>query len=71
MLDVLAAASLCRTLAAHAFGSDSAPVLRIGDGEDVDTSGNRERPLTRLVDVSALAGIDRHVLRRMRGWQCR
>ncbi|WP_318218964.1 GntR family transcriptional regulator [Streptomyces sp. SCL15-6] len=65
VLDVLAAASLCRTLAASSFGSDSSPVLEIGDGEDVDTSGDREGPLTRLIDVSALAGIDRHVLRWM------
>ncbi|PAZ10510.1 hypothetical protein CLM62_40950 [Streptomyces sp. SA15] len=65
VLDVMAAASLCRTLAAHSFGPGSAPVLEIGGGEDVDTSGDREGPLTRLVDVSALEGLDRHVLRWM------
>ncbi|MFD5589337.1 GntR family transcriptional regulator [Streptomyces sp. NPDC127063] len=64
VLDVLAAATLCRTLAAHSFGPDSAPVLEIGGG-DADTSGDREGPLTRRVDVSALEGIDRHVLRWM------
>jgi hypothetical protein len=37
--------------------------LEIRVGEDLDTSGDREGPLTRLVDVSALEGIDRHVLR--------
>ena len=47
VLDVLAAASLCRTLAAHSFGPDSAPVLEIQVGGDVDTSGDREGPLTR------------------------
>ncbi|MFJ6076386.1 winged helix-turn-helix domain-containing protein [Streptomyces sp. NPDC093065] len=65
VLDVLAAASLCRSLAAHSFGPGSAPVLEIRVSEDVDTSGDREGPLTRLVDVSALEGLDRHVLRWM------
>jgi hypothetical protein len=65
VLDVLAAASLCRSLAAHIFDPGSAPVLEIRVGEDVDTFGDREGPLTRLVDVSALEGIDRHVLRWM------
>lgn len=64
VLDLFAAASLCRTLAAHSFGPGSAPVLEIGGG-GVDTSGDREGPLTRLVDVSALEGLDRHVLRWM------
>jgi DNA-binding transcriptional MocR family regulator len=65
VLDVLAAASLCRTLAARSFAPGSAPVLEIQVGGDVDTSGDREGPLTRLVDVSALEGLDRHVLRWM------
>jgi DNA-binding transcriptional MocR family regulator len=65
VLDVLAAASLCRTLAARSFAPSSAPVLEIQLGVDVDTSGDREAPLTRLVDVSALEGLDRHVLRWM------
>ncbi|MFI0141968.1 winged helix-turn-helix domain-containing protein [Streptomyces luteogriseus] len=65
VLDVLAAASLCRSLAARSFGPGSAPVLEIQVGGEVDTSGDREGPLTRLVDVSALEGLDRRVLRWM------
>ncbi|MFI7501853.1 GntR family transcriptional regulator [Streptomyces sp. NPDC049687] len=65
VLDFFAAASLCRTLTAHSFGPGSAPVLEIRVGEDVDTSGGREGPLTRRVDVSALEDLDRHVLRWM------
>lgn len=65
IFDVLAAASLCRTLAARTSPPGSAPVLEIRVGEDVDTSGDREGPLTRRVDVAALAGLDRHVLRWM------
>ncbi|MFF5846423.1 hypothetical protein ACIP25_07120 [Streptomyces massasporeus] len=40
-------------------------MLEIQVGGDVDTSGDRQGPLTRMVDVSVLEGLDRHVLRWM------
>jgi len=67
ILDVMAAASVCRSLAAHTFGkNDNNPKLPVGGDPAWLTENENEwtRP-GRMVDVSALVGIDRHVLRWM------
>lgn len=63
--DLFAAAALCRGLAARYLPPDAAPVAEVHVGGSADTSGDREGPLTVLVDVAPLEGLDRHVLRWM------
>ncbi|MGW3910527.1 GntR family transcriptional regulator [Streptomyces sp. NPDC005070] len=64
VLDVLAAASMCRTLAASAFPSGEPPTLALGGSPDWGTAHETEKSAPpRQVDVSALAGLDRHVVR--------
>lgn len=68
ILDVLAASALCRNLAAVTFGPDTdVPTLAIGGSPDWDDPhADPEKVLPpRHVDVSALAGLDRHLLRWM------
>ncbi|MGR3875821.1 GntR family transcriptional regulator (plasmid) [Streptomyces graminifolii] len=67
ILDVMAAAAVCRSLAATTFGKhDTNPTIPVGGDPDWLTEHEHEntRP-GRMVDVSALVGIDRHVLRWM------
>ncbi|MEW2301960.1 GntR family transcriptional regulator [Streptomyces sp. NPDC006655] len=67
ILDVMAAAALCRSLASYTFGKgDDTPRLPVGGDPAWLTEYEEEwtRP-GRMVDVSALVGIDRHVLRWM------
>ncbi|MFH8410436.1 GntR family transcriptional regulator [Streptomyces sp. NPDC018019] len=68
VLDVLAASALCRHLASLSFGPDTdVPTVPVGGspGWD-DPHADPEKVLApRQVDVSALAGLDRHILRWM------
>ena len=68
VLDVMAAASMCRRLAALSFGPDTdTPTLPVGgDPHWDDPHADPEKTLPpRQVDVSALVALDRHVLRWM------
>lgn len=66
--DLLAAASLCRSVAATTFlPSDPKPTIGVGGDEDWDDphrDPEKVRP-PRWIDVSALNGLDRHVTRWM------
>lgn len=66
VLDVMAAAAMCRSLAAITFGANG-PTLAVGgspDWDDPHTDPEKTLP-PRMVDVSALAALDRHLLRWM------
>jgi DNA-binding transcriptional MocR family regulator len=66
VLDILAAASLCRSIAAATWPPDAAPVARIGGHPDYGTPYEDENTLPpRPVDIALLADLDRHVLRWM------
>lgn len=67
ILDVLAASSMCRSLAAMSFGRNtSSPTLEVGGSPDWNTAYETENTMPpRRVDVAALADLDRHVLRWM------
>ncbi|MEJ8662221.1 GntR family transcriptional regulator [Streptomyces sp. MS1.AVA.4] len=66
VLEVMAAASLCRSLAALTFGpGEAAPTVGVDGDLDEDTSGDREPVQPRQVEVSALILLDRQVLRWM------
>lgn len=67
VLDVLAASSMCRTLAAMSFGTNAdSPTLGVGGSRDWGTAYEDAETLPpRQVDVSALAVLDRHLLRWM------
>lgn len=65
VLDILAAAALCRSIAAIHWGVDGA-VMDIGGDPDYGTDHESESAAPpRRVDVSALAALDRHVARWM------
>ena len=68
VLDVMAAASMCRSLAALSFGPDEPdpPRLDVGGSPDWGTAWETEKTMPpRRVDVGVLAVLDRHVLRWM------
>jgi DNA-binding transcriptional MocR family regulator len=66
VLDVMAAASLCRHVAAASFPPGTAPTMDVGGDPDWNTEYAHEKTAPpRQVDVSALAALDRHVLRWM------
>ncbi|MER7666433.1 GntR family transcriptional regulator [Streptomyces sp. NPDC096193] len=67
VMEVMAAASLCRQLSATSFGpGTAAPTLDLGPSPREDgMAGDREAAPVRQVDVSALVGLDRQVLRWM------
>lgn len=67
VLDVLAASSMCRTLAATTFGNNAdTPTLNIGGSPHWGTTEeDEETKPPRQVDVSTLAALDRHVLQWM------
>ncbi|MFH8813039.1 GntR family transcriptional regulator [Streptomyces hygroscopicus] len=67
VLDVMAAAQMCRSLASLSFGpGETAPTLDVGGSPDWGTAWEDENTMPpRRVDVSALAVLDRHVLRWM------
>jgi DNA-binding transcriptional regulator YhcF (GntR family) len=68
VLDIMAAAAMCRDLAAITFGSNADhPTMTVGGSPDWDDPhADPEKVMPpRRVDVSALAALDRHVLRWM------
>jgi GntR family transcriptional regulator len=66
VLDILAAASLCRAVASTGWPPDAVPVVRVGGHPDYGTPYEDEETLPpRPVDVSPLAALDRHVARWM------
>ncbi|MFJ8697354.1 GntR family transcriptional regulator [Streptomyces roseolilacinus] len=68
VMDVLAAASLCRDLASITVGAAKPGPPTLDVGGDPAWGTEHERPSTlppRRVDVGALAALDRHVLRWM------
>jgi DNA-binding transcriptional MocR family regulator len=66
VLEVMAAASLCRQVAATSFPLGAAVTLGVGGDREGNTEDAREKTAPpQQVDVSALAALDRHVLRWM------
>lgn len=68
VLDVMAAASICRSLAGLTFGPDEPdpPRLDVGGSPDWGTAWEDEETMPpRRLDVGVLAVLDRHVLRWM------
>lgn len=66
VLEVMAAASLCRQVAAASFPPGAVPTVGVGGDPEWNTEHAHEKSAPpRQVDVSALAALDRHIVRWM------